>query len=105
MISPEAIEIMEKTARIVGFGHRSDYPHLGKSPISAGDWKGDSIAACVFSDPGNARRYLDDCLATLDALGGGLSGEILTVEADSGAILQVAVITATDLVAESEIAE
>ncbi len=101
MISENAITIMEHTAERVGFGNRSDYPHCGKSPISAGDWKGSSIAACVFADRDKADQYIGDCLAELDALGGELTGDVVTVDGAAGTAMYIAIITAYDLVAKN----
>ena len=103
MISDRAITLMEQTAESVGFGYRPDYPHLGASPLSVGDWKGSSIAACVFADPEHAKEYLDKCLSVLDALGGGLRGDVLTVVPEDGGEMFIAVVTATDLAARPRI--
>ena len=105
MISDPAIKFMEQTAESVGFGPRPDYPYLGASPLSVADWKGSSIAACVFAYPDHAREYLGKCLRALDALGGGLKGDILTVAPEGSAEMYIAVLTATDLVAKSEISD
>lgn len=102
MISDRAITLMEQTAGSVGFGYRPEYPHLGASPLSIGDWKGSSIAACVFADRELAEEYLDKCLRALDALGGGLRGDVLTVVLEAGMEMYIAVLTATDLVEASE---
>lgn len=40
MITEETLEKMDALARGLGFGRSDDYPHLGQSSISAGDWKG-----------------------------------------------------------------
>ena len=105
MISDRAITLMEQTAEYVGFGRRSDYPHLGASPLSAGDWKGSSITACVFAAPEHAEEYLDKCLRGLGAFGGGLRGEVLTVVLENGMEMYIAVLTATDLVTASEVGD
>ncbi len=105
MVSDRAIELMEQVAQSVGFGSRSDYPHLGASPISVGDWKGASIAACVFANLMHAQRYRDECLGVLDALGGGLRGDILKVDPQNHSNMYIVVITATDLVGHKEAKE
>lgn len=102
MISNGAIAIMEETAKRVGFGYREDYPHRGQSPISAGDWKGSSVAVCVFSNPDNAERYIDECIPRLDALGGCLGSQVVPINALDGYTMFIAVISAVDLVAKSE---
>ena len=76
MITNRAIEFMEETARSVGFGSRDDYPHLGASPMSAGDWKGNSVAVCVFTDYERAEKYLVACTDGLIALGSDLKGVV-----------------------------
>ena len=101
-VSDRALEHLEKTAYSVGFGPRSDYPHRGKSPISAADWKGDSVAACVFADFKNASEYLNRSLNELVALSSGLKGEIFEIEGGSRIAMYVAVITAVDLTHLSE---
>ena len=105
VISDRAIEHMEMTAQAVGFGPRDDYPYRSASPLSAADWKGHSIAACVFAGKEQAREYLDKALSELDALGSGPKGRILTVSLDYGDERYVAVITAIDLVHASEIVD
>ena len=102
MITDRAIEHMEQIAQAVGFGSRGDYPHLGATPISAGDWKGDSIAACVFSNRGHAEEYLNRCRSVLTALGDEPTMRVLTVVTPSGNEMYIAVITATDLVEKEE---
>lgn len=68
MISDDALELMDRLAREIGFGSRNDYPHLGPSPISAGDWKGSSIVACVFAQDDHARRWVEACKRKLVAV-------------------------------------
>ena len=65
MVSDAAITLMEQIALSVGFGPGEDYPHLGASPISAGNWKGSNVAACVFAYAEHAEKYLDKCLSDL----------------------------------------
>ena len=109
-ISDRALEHMEKTAQSVGFGPRRDYPHRGAAAISAADWKGASIASCVFADIRNAEKYLEESLSGLDSMGDGLKGRILTVplpwdeDGDGSTGLYIAVITASDLVHKSDTA-
>ncbi len=67
MISDDALDVMDRLAREVGFGSRDDYPHLGQSPISAGDWQGLGIVACVFAHRDHARRWLETCKSNLVA--------------------------------------
>ena len=103
MITERAIELMEQTALSVGFSSRSDYPHLGDSPLSSGDYKGSSIVSCVFSDRGRAESYLGKCLEVLDSLSGEPRGDILEVVIpEIGEPMFVAVITAYDLVGSDE---
>ena len=93
MISDDALEVMDRLAREVGFGSRDDYPHLGQSPISAGDWKGLGIVACVFAQRDHARRWLEECKRNLVAF-----DEVTTTVvpySDDGRC--VAVIAGTDL--------
>ena len=102
-ISDRALEHMEKTAQSVGFGVRTDYPFRGPSAISAADWKGNSIACCVFAENKNAEEYLRKSLTELDDLGGGLTGQVLPVPWENGGMeLFVAVITAKDLISKAE---
>ena len=55
--------------------------------------------------PEHAEDYLGTCLVALDALGGGLKGDVLTVSLENGDEMYIAVLTATDLVAASEVSE
>ena len=105
MISNDAIAIMEETAKRVGFGYREDYPHRGKSPISAGDWKGDSVAVCVFNDHAHATRFISECLPQLDTLGDVSGGDVVRIPHASGNDMYVAVISGIDLVAKREVGE
>ena len=57
-ISQRAIEHMEAAAQAVGFGQRDDYPFRSHAAISAGDWKGDSSAACVLLPTRSRRGYI-----------------------------------------------
>ncbi len=68
MITDDALEIMDRLAREIGFGRRDDYPHVGQSSISAGDWKGSGIVACVFADTDHASRWLEACTSQLSAI-------------------------------------
>ena len=72
---------------------------MGASRVSAGDWKGDSIAACVFAYPDHADAFCKKVLSSdLTAWG---SDEIrhcvFQVETPSGGQVYVAVIAAVDL--------
>ena len=68
MITDDALKQMDSLAREIGFGSRSDYPHLGQSSISAGDWKGAGIVACVFADTEHASRWVEACTSQLSAI-------------------------------------
>lgn len=105
MISDRAITLMEQTAESVGFGPRPDYPYLGASPLSVGDMAGSSISACVFAHPAHAEEYLDKCLRGLDAHGGPVRGYIHRVLLEHGDEMYIAVLTALDLVAASEVSD
>ena len=69
MITDDALEKMDCLAREIGFGWRDDYPHLGQSPASSGDWKGSGIVACVFADTEHASRWVEACTSELSAAG------------------------------------
>ena len=102
MISDQAIEVAKQAARSTGFSIRMDCSHLGESPISAGDYKGSSIIACVFSHIDNAKMYLGKCSQRLNALGSDLKTDLLMIPTASGYDMYVAIITGTDIVAVSE---
>ena len=68
MISDDALELMDRLARQIGFGARDDYPHRGESAISAGDWKGAGIVACVFAHDDHAQRWVQACKENLTAV-------------------------------------
>ena len=93
MISDEILEMMDSLAREIGFGWRSDYPHLGQSPVSAGDWKGSGIVACVFADTEHASRWVEACTNRLFGVDE-LAGTVVPY-GENG--LCVAVITGIDL--------
>ena len=90
----------------VGFGYRDDYPHLGASPISAADWKGNSIVACVFSEHCRAEQYLDKCRDGLVSLGTDeVEGYIYKLPGPGNGVLEgqyVAVLIGYDICAASE---
>ena len=92
-ISDRALEHLEKTAEGIGFGGRDDYPHVGRGRISAGDWKGASIASCVFADVKHAHEYLRQAIQEMEAMGGDLETEVHEV-VDG---LYVATITCIDM--------
>ena len=106
MISERAIEVLEELARTVGFGRREDYPFVGASPVSAGDWKGDSIAVCVFADREHAEAFQAGCLRELVGSWTGtacdLETRILNTEGADGMEFYIAVVTAVDLSAKSD---
>ena len=93
MISDDALELMDRLAREIGFGSRDDYPHLGQSPISAGDWKGLGIVACVFADTEHASRWVEECTSQSSAVDE-LAGTVVS-HGENG--FCVAVITGIDL--------
>ena len=93
---------MEKIAWAVGFGR--DGSHLGETSLSGGDWKGSSIAICVFAQPEYAENFLAQCLRVLDAFGDGPKGDVLTVPSAYGGVMYIAVLTAVDLATASEVA-
>ena len=92
---------MERAALDVGFGRRPDYPHLGASPLSAGDWKGDSIVACVFAHEGHAQEFVDKCIPGLRGLGSDVRGVVVSVKSEVDR-MYIAIITSNDLVAADE---
>lgn len=102
MISDLALEQAEMTAREVGFGPRDDYPFLGESAVSAGDWKGHSVIACVFADCAHADRFVGQCLEDLDDLGGELSGQVFSLDISHGGDMYCAVVNGMDLMHKSE---
>ena len=93
MIADEALATMDSLAREIGFGRRDDYPHLGQSSISAGDWKGLGIVACVFADTEHASRWVEECTSQLSAIDD-LAGTVIP-HGDNG--FCVAMITGIDL--------
>ncbi len=96
-ISDRAIEHMEKTAQSVGFGNRNDYPFRGSSAISCGDWKGNSIAACVFADERQAQEYLAKAMPELTGLGADATCWTVPIVAPDFEAGCIAVIAAIDL--------
>ena len=93
MITDDALQKMDSLAREIGFGWRDDYPHLGQSSISAGDWKGSGIVACVFASTHHATRWVEACTSQLSAIDD-LTGTVVS-HGDYG--FCVAVITGIDL--------
>ena len=103
-ISDRAIEHLEKTAQAVGFGRRDDYPFQGKAAVSAGDWKGCSIASCVFADADQAHEYWEKVQGELGALGSDVQFQTIPISNDIADYGCIAVITAIDLVHRDETA-
>ena len=93
MITNDALERMDRLAHEIGFGHRDDYPHRSASAISAGDWKGHSIVACVFAHDSHAQQWAQACKDKLAAV----DGVTATVMPGTAEGLRVAVISGTDL--------
>lgn len=100
-IDTDTIRFLDEMALWAGFG-REDYPHRSLSPTSAGDWKGQSIVACVFRYPDNAQAYLDATLPELYCLGGRLKGVIRVLrgtgtDMDGDLDMYIAVISGIDI--------
>ena len=93
MITDDALERMDRLAREIGFGWRDDYPHLSQSAVSAGDWKGSGIVACVFADTEHASRWVEACTSDLFAVDD-LTGTVVS-HGDNG--FCIGVITGIDL--------
>ena len=102
MISELAIEKAEQVAQATGFGPRDDYPFVGASATSAGDWKGHSVVVCVFADREHADTFVGQCLEELDDLGGEISGQVHPLGVRHGGEMYVAAINGIDLIAKSE---
>ena len=107
-ISTEAVKLISRTARTVGFSHRDDdYSWLADNIVSAGDYKGDSTAAVVFHDRREAdlfadriRELIDNGL--LDAISDSIQVRIFDIPEDGYHSTSVVVLTGGDITTKAD---
>ena len=102
-ISAEAIKVMTKAAQETGYSSRDDYAHSAGAVISAGDYKGASTVACVFSDEQLAKQWLERASAETTDLAGRRQTIVRIAHEPTGGEVYVAVLMAYDLVAKNQI--